>query len=51
MGSIGMEEREPLLWRDKRKRKRGCGSVEMYLDKRKTSLDKGLGNVKNGVSF
>ena len=36
MGSIGMEGRDPLLQRDKRKRKIGNGSVGLYLDKRKT---------------
>ena len=36
MGIICMEGRDPLLWRDKRKRKRGCKRVGLYLDKRKT---------------
>ena len=35
MGCIGMEKKGPLLWRDKRKRKKGCGSIRLYLDKRK----------------
>ena len=36
-----MEGRDPLLRRDKGKRKRGWGSVGLYLDKRKTTdLDK-----------
>ena len=46
MSIIGTEGRFLLLWRDKRKKKRGCGSVGFYLDKRKTSLDHGLGNRK-----
>ena len=33
---ICMEGRDLFLWRDKRKRKRGCGNVGLYLDKRKT---------------
>ena len=41
MGGIGTEERDPFLWRDKRKRKRGCGSVGLYLDKRKIT-DRGI---------
>ena len=28
---------DPLLWRDKGKRKRVWGSIELYLDKRETS--------------
>ena len=36
-GGIGMEGRDSLLWRDKRKGKRDCGSVGLYLDKRKTT--------------
>ena len=35
MGGVGTERRDPLLWRDTRKRKKGCGSVGLYLDKRK----------------
>ena len=34
-GSRGTEGRDPLLWRDKGKRKRGWGSIGLYLDKRK----------------
>ena len=37
MGCIGMEGRDPLLQRDKGKRKSVWGSVGLYLDKRKTS--------------
>ena len=37
MGSVDIEGRDPLLWRDKRKRKRGY--VGLYLDKSKTSPD------------
>ena len=40
-----MAGRDPLLWRDKRKRKRGCGRVGLYLDKRKI-MDWGM--EKNG---
>ena len=36
MGGKGTEGKDLLLWGDKRKRKRGCGSVGLYLDKRKT---------------
>ena len=36
MDGIGMDGRDLLLQRDKWKRKRGCGSVKLYLDKRKT---------------
>ena len=32
-----MEGRDPLLWRDKRKRMRGYGSVRLYLDMRKAT--------------
>ena len=41
---------ERLSWGNKRKRKRGCGLVVLYLDKRKTSPDHGLGNGKYGES-
>ena len=37
MGSRGTEGRDPLLQEDKGKRKRGWGSVGLYLDKRKTT--------------
>ena len=36
VGSICMEGRGPLLWRDKRKRKRGGASVVLCLDKKTT---------------
>ena len=45
MGGIGTNGRHLLLWKDKRKSNRVC---RIYLDKRKTSLDRGLGNGKNG---
>ena len=48
MGSVVMEGRDPLLWRDKRKRKRVCGSVELYLDKRKMSRIIDWGTEKTG---
>ena len=35
MGHIGTEGKDPLLWRDKGKRKSSWGSVGLYLDKRK----------------
>ena len=35
MGHIGMEGRDPFLWRDKGKRKSDWGGVGMHLDKRK----------------
>ena len=35
MGHVGTEGKDPLLWRDKGKRKSSCGSVGLYLDKRK----------------
>ena len=38
MGQVGMEGRDPLLCKDKVKRKRGWGSVVLSLDKIKTSL-------------
>ena len=37
MGHIGTDGRDSLLQRDKGKRKRGWGSVGLYLDKRKTT--------------
>ena len=37
MGSRGTEGRDPLLQKDKGKRKRGWGNVGLYLDKRKTT--------------
>ena len=41
MGGVGTNGRDPLLWREKRKGKRGWGSIGLYLDKRKTmELDK-----------
>ena len=46
MGLIGTEGKDPLLWRDKSKRKRSHGSVGLYVDKRKTSLDHGQGTDK-----
>ena len=36
MGHVGMEGRDPLLWRDKGKRKRGLESIGLYLEERKT---------------
>ena len=36
-GRVGTEGRDPLLPRDKGKRKNGWGSVGLYLDKRETS--------------
>ena len=36
MGGKGTEGKDLLLWREKRKRKRGYGSVGLNLDKRKT---------------
>ena len=35
MVHVGMEGKDPLLLRDKRKRKSVWGSVGLYLDKRK----------------
>ena len=35
MGHVGIEERDPLLLRDKGKRKSGWGGIGLYLDKRK----------------
>lgn len=46
MDSIGTEGSDPLLWRDNRKRKRVCGSVVLYLDKRKT-MGWGMEKKKN----
>ena len=34
MGHAGTEGRDPLLWRDKGKRKRVWGSLRLYVDKR-----------------
>ena len=39
-----MEGRDTLLWRDKRKIKRGCGSVRLYLARTKISPDHRPGN-------
>ena len=45
MGDIDTEGRDSLLWRDKRKRNRGCGSVGLYLYKRKNT-DHGMEKKK-----
>ena len=46
MGRVDMEGRDSLLWRDKGKRKRGCGNVGLYLYKRKTT-DPGRRNIQS----
>ena len=43
-GHIGMEGRDPLLLRDKRKRKSNWGSLGLYLDKRKNLGPAGEGS-------
>ena len=44
MGQVGTEGRNPLLGRDKGKRKSGWGSIGLYLDKRKASDQDGEGS-------